>query len=165
MNSVAPSTTELEELSGMALESMVEPGWITMWGNKPKLEQPQITYTIRDEERNETVSCLRIFWRMLETDKRRLRVVGIGGVWTWPARRGQGYATVLLDKVLDKLRETAKSADVVILCASQTRGLYSHLGFLEVGEGLYGVTLHEWEDCLHQDKNPYVWKVVPEGHF
>lgn len=164
MKILSPPTTAIEELPGMELREMAEPDWFLTWQNLIEPKQPQMTYVVRDTERNEITSCLRIFWRMIQSEKRRLRAVGIGGVWTWPTRRGQGYATVLLEKTLKKLQDEALSADVVILHAPQARGLYSHLGFLEIGNGLYGTTLHPWEDMLHHAQ-PYVWSVLPEGHF
>ena len=159
-----PTTTEIEELPGMALPEMTEEGWRRTWNIQIDKNRPQGVYVIRDTERNETVACLRIFWRLIQSEKRRLRAVGIGGIFTWSARRGQGYATVLLEKTLSKLRDEALSADVAILHAPEARGLYSSRGFIELSKGLYGTTLHPWEDCLHPD-NPYVWKVLPEGTF
>lgn len=156
---LTPATSEIEELPGMALMEMREPGW--NWSKLNEKQRPQRAWTIRDSERGESVAILRIFYRMLVCKERQLRAVGIGGVWTWPARRGRGYATVLLEKTLAKLRVEALSADVVILY-SKPRGMYSHSGFIrEVAEGLLATSLHG--DVMLPEGR--VWSINPEGHF
>ncbi len=156
---LAPAVSEIEEISGMDFLEMKEPIW--KWHDLPPKQQPQLAWLIRDES-GEAVSILRIFYRMLVCKERQLRAVGIGGVWVWPARRGQGYATALLDRVIPRLTETAPSADVVVLHAPQARELYSHLGFVEIAEGLYGTTIHPGESGARIDLD---WKLSPEGHF
>ena len=155
---LTPTASEIEEIPGTALREMSEPGW--SWDTLQLKQRPQFAWLIRDE-RGESVSILRIFYRMLVCKQRQLRAVGIGGVWTWPARRGQGYAYVLLNKAMPKLIEFAPSADIVVLYASKERSLYSRLGFSEISEGLYGKAIHPFESfCEDLD-----WKLNPEGHF
>ncbi len=155
---------ELEELPGSAMREMAEPGWFSTWNKRPENMRPQLTYVIRSSGLGESVSCLRLFWRMIGSPERRLRVAGIGGVWTRETMRGQGYGTVLLELTLEALQRTAQSADLVVLHAPKARGLYSHLGFIEIETGMFARTLHKFEDLLHTD-NPYHWKLLPEGHF
>ncbi len=156
---LTPATSEIEELRGMSLLEMREPGW--NWDNLEEKQKPQKAWMIRDEERGESATILRIFYRMLVCKERELRAVGIGGVWTWPARRGKGYATALLEKTLAKLRAETPSADIVILY-SGLRSLYARQGFTwELAQGLFATPLHGDVSFIEGRE----WNVRPEGHF
>lgn len=155
---------DLEELPGMVHPEMAEPDWFSTWNSQQEKMRPQITYVLRTKGLGESVSCLRVFFRMIASPERRLRVAGIGGLWTMESMRGQGYATVLLEKLMEKFREEQHSVDLVVLHAPEARGLYSHLGFIEIEKGMFATTLHKFEDLIHID-HPYHWKLLPDGSF
>lgn len=157
------SASDIQELPGDALmygqNKMREEHW--EWhSNNPKL-LPQQAWLIRTDEIGEDASILRIFFRMLESKKRTLRAVGIGGVWTRPDLRGQGYGKLLMQKTMAKLRDEQHSADVAILFAQESAWLYVNAGFGEIAPGLYAKSIHE---DLRIELGPE-WKVNPEGHF
>lgn len=153
--------TEIIELPGSALlygsNMMREPHW--EWRGTDKM-LPQAAWLLKIRTTGEDAAILRIFFRMLKTETRTFRAVGIGGVWTRPDLRGRGYGTELLAAALDKIRAEQPSADVVILHTACYTGFYSHLGFHKVAEGLYAVSIHG--DVTLGD-GP--WCVEPEGHF
>lgn len=154
-------TSEIIELPGMAKmhgsDMMREEHWD--WKGIDKV-LPQAAWLLKTQE-GEAASILRIFLRMLKSERRVLRAVGIGGVWTRPDLRGQGYGTILLDKAMDKIRAEQPSGDVVILYTERYTGFYAHLGFVPIEDGLYATPIHS--DLLIAEKRE--WKVNPEGHF
>lgn len=142
------------------------PGTALMYGPQMMREQrwswtppPFGAYVLKTPE-GEDAAILRLFARMLSWDKRALRAVGIGGVWTRPDLRGQGYAANLLKQVVDRLREAQSAVDVVIL-HSKPRTLYTLLGFEELIPGLM-------VNVLHGDITlgaHLLWSVQPEEWF
>lgn len=163
MTTYVSVASDIQELPGDALmygqTKMREDHW--EWpGNNPKL-LPQQSWLIRTDEIGEDASILRIFFRMLQSPKRTLRAVGIGGVWTQPDLRRQGYGTILMDKAMAKLRDEQPSADMAILFTENFTGFYAHLGFGEIAPGLYASSIH---GDLRIELG-VEWKVNPEGHF
>ena len=134
--------------------TMREPHW--KWSIKPSA-----SYILKVEDASDGApqAILRVFIRLLKSDMRTFRAVGIGGVWTRPESRGKGYATALLKATMFKLREEQPSADLVIMHSSP-RSLYNRFGFMEIADDLLA-------NALHGDIHiaPGNWRVEPEEHF
>lgn len=151
----------------MTSSKIVElPGDALMWGPTMMREDhwkwptnsPVVAFGIKTEE-GESAAIVRMFLRLFKSETRSLRAVGIGGIWTRPDLRGQGYATELLAQVMEKTRTDQPHADLVVMYA-EPRTLYTTHGFSKVAEGVLGVSLHGDMTILDAE-----WRVMPEGHF
>ena len=79
-------------------------------------------------------SCKR-YLRTIEFERRRLRAVGFGAVFTAPELRGRGYATTLLAMLMDEAR--AGGVDVAYLFSDIQPAFYAPLGFKECPSHLF----------------------------
>jgi len=59
----------------------------------------------------------------------RIPVGGIGGVFTAPAARGQGYAAKLIEHALDYARDRLDCRFGILLCNDRLRPYYAKLGW------------------------------------
>jgi GNAT superfamily N-acetyltransferase len=73
-----------------------------------------------------TASCKR-YERTIRMGKERLRVVGVGAVYTPEALRGRGYASAMLGTVLDESRR--HGCDAVYLFSDIRPRFYEEIGF------------------------------------
>lgn len=119
---------------------------------------PQNTLVLRTKDDN-AACVLRTFLRMLVSDTRVFRAIGIGGVYTKPECRGQGCATQLLGEAIEWMRMTYQSADVVVMY-SRPRELYTRFGFKVLDGALLGRALHD--DVLIGQGS---WHTQPEDFF
>lgn len=149
-------TSTLQSLPGDAL--LYGPGM--MREERWKWTRPADRTLLLCSKLGSNASLLRIFFRMLWSEARELRAIGIGGVFTLPMLRGQGFATQLLMEALTLLRKEYPSADVVML-HSAPRTLYTDRGFYEIATWLLAQPLHGDMTVLPHG----VWQVEPEGHF
>jgi GNAT superfamily N-acetyltransferase len=144
------------EVAGTAFlhgaNAMREPHWRWNW--------PAQRAHLLKTPGGENASILRLFVRVLARPERKFRAVGIGGVWTRPDLRRQGYATMLLRESIVKIAVDQPSCDVLVLY-SEPRRLYLNEGFFEILPGLQARPLHHDVTLL---PNP-AWSLEPEGRF
>jgi predicted N-acetyltransferase YhbS len=86
------------------------------------------SFTVGIRERGQTVSSCKNYDRELRWAGKALRATGIGAVFTLPALRGRGYASLMLGALLDA--ERAAGRDVAFLYSDIHPAFYAKLGFL-----------------------------------
>lgn len=150
--------TEIVQLPGTALmygpSKMREDHWD--WSG---INPPVTSFLLKTED-GEDAAILRIFLRLLRSETRGFRVAGIGGVWTRPDLRKQGWASELLLKTLQKIRVEQPTADLAVL-HSKPRLLYEQHGFFEIADGLLAVPVHG-DVTISRDRE---WYIEPKGRF
>jgi len=96
--------------------------------SSPYAKRRAFTVGLRDGDR--IVSSCKNYDRELRWNGMRLRATGIGAVFTPPALRGRGYATLMLGALLDAERTAGR--DVAFLYSDIHPAFYENLGFTAV---------------------------------
>ncbi len=92
-------------------------------------------FTIGLRESGTLVSSCKTYDREIRWDAKALRATGIGAVFTPPAQRGHGFASVLLGALLDA--ERAAGRDLAFLFSDIHPAYYEKLGFTRVPSRLF----------------------------
>jgi GNAT superfamily N-acetyltransferase len=134
----------LEALSIETYVSSVLPESLALWGGGRSLERyaedfravasstymKRRPFTVGILDGGRIVSSCKNYDRELRWDGAALRTTGIGAVFTPPALRGRGYASVMLGALLDA--ERAAGRDVAFLYSDIHPAFYEKLGFVAV---------------------------------
>lgn len=116
------------------------------------------TVGLRDGDR--IVSSCKNYDRELRWDGAALRATGIGAVFTPPALRGRGYASLMLGALLDA--ERAAGRDVAFLYSDIHPAFYEKLGFVAVPSRSIALraTSLDGSPCGAEPLDPKDWAAV-----
>ncbi|TAM56488.1 GNAT family N-acetyltransferase [bacterium] len=132
----------LERLNAEELAAQVLPETFKLWGYERSYEQ--YVTDLRDFEHSSfgkrsfsfhgvrgehgrVQSCFKRYGREIAWEQRRLRAAGIGAVFTLPAERRRGLASLMLGAFLD--RERDEGTDLAFLFSDLHPAFYERLGF------------------------------------
>ena len=116
----------------------------------------------------DVVSCLRLFKRTIEiSQKTKIDVFGIGGLWTVPEYRGQGLAKQCIRHVL-MTTDVCSCAAIIAHGKRCEDSVFLHCGFDSLGpsptkpgnQDIYIRYLTSMR--IGEDAN---WKLIPDLHF